>query len=356
MAWTAPDATKVTGYTVTATDWDSMEANLAWIATETTGDLFLGVTSSAPAYKAIPPVSNMLMNPAKSIWQRGTSFSAFVGGSGNASGYTADRYYFTATGTDSVTITQDTSVLDAGMVYSLKMNRTVSGSGTFTTNRQILHATGPELPFYPTKLSYRVRVKCSAINVIRAYIDDGQGNQNKSAANTTADAWETLEVSGSTVSTSVAASPSTIVVGLVFLQNDGSTSPTCTVYVGWETLVPGTLGVNYRPQLPGYDLAQCQRYYQKIGLANKAIYFSAYAAAGSRPGFPLTWLTYMANTPTTTIEATGTPWVGTNITSDIAIDGVSSTGCGVAGDATATAQTTIYTVDANTYVLAISSL
>jgi hypothetical protein len=64
----------------------------------------------------------------------------------------------------------------------------------------------------------------------------------------------------------------------------------------------------------------------------------------------------MANTPTTTIEATGTPWVGTNITSDIAIDGVSSTGCGVAGDATATAQTTIYTVDANTYVLAISSL
>jgi hypothetical protein len=84
------------------------EVNKIWDTLRYSNSLTSSSLSRTSA--AVIPSTNFLINGGFDFWQRGTSFSA--------SGYTADRWYFTETGI--CTVSQETTLLPPGFNYALK--------------------------------------------------------------------------------------------------------------------------------------------------------------------------------------------------------------------------------------------
>jgi hypothetical protein len=252
-------------------------------------------STDAAAFGQIPTVTpvNILDNGGFDIWVRGTSFSSPI----SNGAYTADRWKFNTDGSDTYTVTQDTTQVEVGSgSYDQKLNITaLGGSATFTCFTQIVENY---LSYAGKTVTLTVRVKCSATGLIQAQIYDGVGQTNSSTNATTG--WETL-----TVTATVSSSATQLTIRIGFLSGlGGTTAPSVsTIYVDSAMLVLGSVATAFVPTNPQQDLARCERFYQRIGgIATNEMIATAQAVSTTEAEFPLRFRTPMRAAPTLTIN------------------------------------------------------
>lgn len=287
MAWTTP-VSQVTGYTVTATDYDDQIVNNL---------LYL--------YAAKQAALSLLVNGGKLIWQRGDTFSADAD-------YTCDRHILHLGGLGACTTTHSTNTTDLDTITSrimvaAKHNVTTANGTTDTVfHVQEVPITTVEIPMRPTVVSYRVKVKTATgalglggVEAVCARVTDGTTTM-LSTAHTGDDTWQSLEVANFPVDSSA----STISCGLWFLA-PATGSASAYVYEAGATLVPTSVGTDYQAILAADEVTHCQRYYEKLGGRLNAIKYAGFAGAGSGFSVPLRYNTWKRNNPTT-ISVNGT--------------------------------------------------
>lgn len=286
-SWATPTYTRATGYLVTAANWNEIAQDLAYLADASVDqDLFLGVTSGTPVYKAMSPATNLLTNAAKNIAQRGDGPDTIT--SGNTE-YTLDRVLITVSGGDSVTWERVSDETYNGMAYSLKIEYTKSSGGT-VIRQHLLPAY--EMPFIPIQLSYRAKVKCSTNGGVLAYISDNVDHEEHSSTNS-GTGWQSLDVTS-------LMNFSTTEIDVGFIPQ-----ASCTIWIGWECLTGFTSPSDYQPMNTAEEFLRCQRYYEIIGGTSGGVYFNVYTAATGDIGQTISFNTHKAAaSPTVTKHGT----------------------------------------------------
>jgi len=258
---------------------------------------------------------NWLVNGGFEVWQRGTgSFTA-------NSAYSADRWYlYTTSGT--LTVTRESSTIEANSRYSLKAVTTGAGA----TEHAIIQNIENGYALRGQTYSFSVRVNQSVASGVTISID----GQTSSTTSATTGSWVTLTATG------VVGSSATSVNVIIYFAAAG------TYYLDnamW-TLSPSPMP--FEPLHPQAELARCQRYYEFIGGAAVSIYMSAYHTAGSGIGFTLPYKVSKGGTPTVTKVGT---WTVTNC-GQPTVNNPSSESCNLQATVTATGGANFYTSNA----------
>jgi hypothetical protein len=190
---------------------------------------------------------NQLTNGGLEIWQRGNGpFTTAV--------LTADRWRSGITGTDTQSISKDTTHQDASSVACAACTF-VLGNGAGGTWFAQRFKPGDGLEQLMSKaLSVSIRVNASLVGSVRTvFSPDGTvGNAVYGTANS-ATGYQTL-----TQTYTVPTSATDLWVGISFVAS-------CTAYIDNCSLVIGSVPANYAPLVAAEDLARCLRYYEVIG-------------------------------------------------------------------------------------------
>jgi len=182
--------------------------------------------------------ANLLTNGGFEIWQRGNG-PITIGGQ-----YAADRWGNGFTGTDSLSISRDTSNADTAFgstscaVCAFTLG---NGAGVSSINQAVKEA---QLANRLVTLSIRVRT--STPNAVRAAMHNGTA-WTYGTVHSGSGTYETLTVT--------ITGTASIFVGVSFTAS-------CTAYVDNAMLVVGSQPANYVPLHPADDLSRCLRYYE----------------------------------------------------------------------------------------------
>jgi hypothetical protein len=228
--------------------------------------------------------ANLLVNGGFEIWQRGNGpFTA---------NYGPDRWLVAASASDTISVSKDTTNVDAtlGSVAAAACTFTLSGGAGNTQIYQILKPSD-NYGLLNRAVSFSVRVRTATANAVRIAVYNG-ASVIYSGYHTGDGTWQTLSVS-------------TTMSGTLWQVNVFFVA-SCTAYLDNAMLVVGSVAADYTPLHPADDLARCLRYYEARSYpSNNYIAlgqaFSTTQIAGVLPGF----LARKAVTPTITIAAGG---------------------------------------------------
>ena len=226
--------------------------------------------------------ANQLTNGGFEVWQRGN------GGFAANGAWTADRWTIQLAGTDTMSVSKDTTNMDTSSKACAACTFTLSGGAGSSNLYQPLAFA--EWGIQGAVLSLSVRVKTSTANAVRVGIING-AVPTYSAFHTGNGAYQTLTVTCPAVTSATG-----------YLQIYFAAS--CTAYLDNAMLVVGSQPCDYVPLHPADDLARCLRYYEKVGPSGNYPQISTYTSAGGGFFFPVPWAAKKAVTPTVTINGT----------------------------------------------------
>jgi hypothetical protein len=184
----------------------------------------------------------LLVNGGLEVWQRGNGPFATNGG------FAADRWTLAIVGTDTLSVSRDTTHQDAGSATCAACTFVLGTGAGGTTFYQKLEEA---VQLRGRTITASVRVWTATAGAVRVQIGNQTAAQASSAFHTGNGTYQTL-----TVSYTVAAGDTSIVVGVYFAAST-------TAYVDNVTLVIGAVAMDYAPLTPADDLARCLRYYQR---------------------------------------------------------------------------------------------
>jgi hypothetical protein len=227
-------------------------------------------------------LKNRLLNGSFNVAQRGTSF---VSGANNDDTYNLDRWYVLSDGNDAVDITQTTTV-PTGAKYSIGLDvETVNkkfGIAQIIENVNCYDAIGGNVTLsFQAKVSATTKldnVKCAVIawsgtadsvtsDIISAWGAEGTNPTliaNATYENTPAN----LNVTTSWATYSVTANVDTASTAniIVFIWSDVTdTTAGDFLHITNAQLEIGTSATPFERRLYNQELANCQRYYQRLG-------------------------------------------------------------------------------------------
>src|SRR5262252_1144808 len=185
---------------------------------------------------------NLVTNGGFEIWQRGNGpYTA-------TNAWTADRWQISLGGGSSISVSRDTTNVDASSQAAAAVSYTHSAS----SNIQQLQEGYLQLRGRTVTFSMRVRV--ATANAVRLGMWDSVNSYRYSSYHTGDGTYQTL-----TLTAPIAATTTACVVYVFF---DAS----CTAYLDNAMLVVGSVAADYAPLHPADDLARCLRYYQQVFL------------------------------------------------------------------------------------------
>lgn len=233
---------------------------------------------------------NIIDNGGFEVWQRGTSFSAPANSS-----YTADRWQISTTENTNVTVTKETTTIDAVGLASMKV--VVSSVGA--SKVWYVYNTVENYADYRGKsVSFSVRVNTAVASAIKIAVADNTSVIASSSYHTGGGGWETLTV---TAAVGAAVTQLYVLVGMI---NAGD-KKNGTFYWDSSMLAQGSEPVAFVPINTELEWSRCQRFYTRLGsfsvdemLVNGMCYTTT--------NFQAVW-TYpveMRTTPTVTVVGT----------------------------------------------------
>lgn len=225
---------------------------------------------------------NQLTNPNFEQWQRGA-------GPFTTNGTTADRFAMTLNGTDTLSVSRDAA--NAENISYCAACTFVLGTGAGGTQfYQILPGSDFGNRFSGKSVSISARIKTTTPNAVRiAYWDNVAWRY--SAYHSGSGQYETL---------SVVVDPAPAVGSQAQLSVFFSAS--CTAYIDWESLVPGSVPADAKPIHPAEDLARCQRYYELLGTSVSEYFGGGLCFSTSQATATLRWKARKPVTPTITLS------------------------------------------------------
>src|SRR5499427_332657 len=205
---------------------------------------------------------NLLTNGGFENWQRGNGpFTV-----GNA--YQIDRWYVGIVGTDTYSLSKDTTNMDIGSNACAAMTFTLGSGGGGSNIQQVLKSVDENLRGRTVSLS--VRVRTATANAVRVSLtSDGTGATNVySSYHAGGGTYQTL-----TVTYAVPSNATYVNITIYFAAS-------CTVYLDNAMLVVGSVAADYAPLHPADDLARCLRYYEPLAASagGQVFYVSGYSA------------------------------------------------------------------------------
>src|SRR5499427_8448303 len=228
---------------------------------------------------------NLVTNGGFEIWQRGNGpFTV-----GNA--YQIDRWYVGIVGTDTYSLSKDTTKMDTGSNACAAMTFTLGSGGGGSNIQQVLKSVDENLRGLTVSLS--VRVRTATANAVRVSLtSDGTGATNVySSYHAGSGTYQTL-----TVTYPIPSNATYVNITIYFAAS-------CTVYLDNAMLVVGSVAADYAPLHPADDLARCLRYYERVGDGSEILIAGWSGAASEAIGGFLRW-TRKAVTPTVTNSGT----------------------------------------------------
>ena len=253
--------------------------------------------------------ANLLTNGGFEIWQRG-------GGTYTVSGTTtADRWAANSGGGSTYAISPLASTIGrAG--YSLQLVYTHAAGGYAQINQRLEGSN--QLRGRP--VAYSIKVKSTVVGTVnlRLLSVDASAVPTVVASmlNTTANAEETLTVTGTVPANSAA----------IYLDLVVSTA-SCTVELNDATVVAGSVPADYVPLHPHDELDRCLRYYELMGATiSSEMMGVAQAWAATQCILPLFWKVKKATTPTVTVSAYNQWGLLSNAGGNVAPTGVTGWG------------------------------
>src|SRR5215831_3818473 len=237
---------------------------------------------------------NLLTNGGFEIWQRGN------GPFTTSSTYFADRWWTALAGTDTISISRNTGVIDLRSNYSAACTFTLGTGAGGTGIVQTLKMAGDGYGLRTATVTFSVRVYGTVANAVRLGINpDGTGGgYTYGSYHTGSGAYETLTI------TRALPGDMTTVNLAVFFAASGS------YYLDNAMLVVGSVAADYAPLHPADDLARCLRYYEVIGgVATGVPLIGGYNVGGQAAHTNLWFAAKKPVVPTVTINGT---WALTN--------------------------------------------
>jgi hypothetical protein len=187
--------------------------------------------------------ANLLPNGGFEIWQRGN-------GPFNVTGqFTADRWQFALAGTDTLSVSKDTTNQDTttGSQACAACTFTLGTGGGVTLFNALTQADGQQLR--NRQVSASVRVRTATANAVRLAGYDGTA-WTYSAYHPGDGTYHTL-----TLTWTPGAAATSTSFGVIMTAS-------CTAYLDNAMLVPGSVSANYVPLTPADELARCFRYFE----------------------------------------------------------------------------------------------
>jgi hypothetical protein len=209
--------------------------------------------------------ANLLTNGGFEVWQRGNGPFASNGT------FTADRWYLSIAGTDTLSISRNTANADTvrGSIACGACTFTLGTGAGGTCFLQALKATD-SFQIKGQTVSLSMRVSTASANAVRVGLNDGSA-WTYSSFHTGAGGYQTLTV------TATVGAAADLTVGIFFVA-------TCTAYLDSAMLVVGSQAADYVPLHPADELARCLRYYEKFGGGSSALWNGGYGGAGGACG------------------------------------------------------------------------
>jgi hypothetical protein len=202
--------------------------------------------------------------------------------------YAHDRWQILLGGTSTISVTDETTIVDTGSGHALKAVY-VQGSAVSSIDQKLEHY----LQLRGRTLTFAVRHRKGAASSVRPYIEDS-GVRTYGTPTATTGAYETLSVTAP-----IGAAATAVHVGVELSVSD-------TVYLDNATLGVGSAVQVYLPVLPALELAACQRYYWPVGGDDAAeIVGHGMAVSGTQVFGWLKFPVPMAGVPTMTVSAPG---------------------------------------------------
>lgn len=212
-------------------------------------------------------------------WQRG------VGPFTTNNAYTADRWQMVIN-TGSMTVTQETSVVDSASAAALKVVATAAGDSIQQRIEGVVELRGREI-----SVSLRFQQSVSNANTLLV-LRSNAGSFASAAAAATTGAYQTVTVTG------------TVPSGATSLDVVMQMGAAGTYYLDNAMLVIGPAPAPYRPLHPQEELARCQRYHEVMGGVNTSVGVLGYGAAGTNCGNYIPFKVQKGGTPTVTKNGT----------------------------------------------------
>lgn len=223
---------------------------------------------------------NLLTNGGFEVWQRGN-------GPFTAGAYGADRWFNSPAGTDTFSVSKDTTNVDASSSAAAAVTFTL-GTGAGTSYYLQLIEGINQLKGKTITLSVRVRV--ATANACRPAIYDSVNGWRNGTFHTGDGTYQTL-----TFTAAIPAAATTLYVAVNFAAS-------CTAYIDNATLVVGSVAMDYQPLHPADDLNRCLRYYETIATDAQSMYVAGYMSAGGSVGI---WQTTVNKAITPTVTKVG---------------------------------------------------
>lgn len=238
--------------------------------------------ASAATNAALASLSqNLVVNGGFEVLQRTAPFSANLA-------YAHDRWQILLGGTSTVSVTDETALVDTGSGHALRAAY-VQGSAVSLIDQKLEHFA----QLRGRTVTFAVRVRKGVASSVRPYIDDS-GAKTYGTPTATTGAYETLSVT-----LAIGSAATAVRVGVELSATD-------TVYLDNATLAIGSAVMVYPPLPLADDVARCKRYYWEVGGtdANEVITvmeaYSTTAALGD-----VRYPVEMAIVPTVTVSAPG---------------------------------------------------
>jgi hypothetical protein len=202
--------------------------------------------------------------------------------------YAHDRWQILLGGTSTISVTDETALVDTGSGHALKAVY-VQGSAVSSIDQKVEQY----LQLRGRTLTFAVRMRKGVASSGRVYIEDS-GVRTYGTPTATTGAYETLSVTAP-----IGAAATAVHVGVELSASD-------TVYLDNATLGVGSAVQVYLPVDSALELARCMRYYQVLGGldANEMIAIVQATTTTTALG-PLRYPVPMAIAPTMTISAAG---------------------------------------------------
>ena len=238
-------------------------------------------------------VTNLLTNGGFEVWQRGLTFSSPPSGYYHADGW---KTLWNRTVLPTFTISREGTIVDFGSSYSLKMDVTNVGSGSYLDGRFCVQVLENLAVYKGKTITFSVRVKTTS-TALNIGIADGTG-ASTSLNHTGDNTWQTL-----VITRTIGASPS-----YVWLYLNFDSVQVSTTYIDSAMMTFGSSLVNFVPMHPADDFKRCLRYCQKFGggAVNQDIAIGI-SLSTSVCEFPIHYFVPMANVPTATVVSS-TNW------------------------------------------------
>ena len=256
---------------------------------------------------------NLLTNGGFEIWQRGN------GPFTQSSTFTTDRWAISLAGTDTISMSRDTTNVDVGSNAAAAVTFTLgSGAGGSALYVPSPFTDGPNLKSKTVSLS--VRVRTSVANAVRVGLNDGTG-YTYSAYHSGGGTYETL-----TLTKAIAGTATTLSTAIFFAAN-------CTAYLDNAMLVVGSVPADYAPLHPADDLARCYRYYQILAFVSSQYASMGFSYSTTNGVGPLLWGVLKAVVPTVTAStgwSTGGPTGSPIAVTTISPGQIGQNGCNLA--------------------------